>query len=655
MPPRKTATAASKSVNAGRAPAKGKSAASSRTGSTRTTAAASTRSTVTSSQTATARKKAPVKSTPSKGTTSTSSSRSTTTAKDRAKAAKDQAKAAKDKAKATAAKKAHREQEQLAERRRAYAQAHANVENPQAVPNAGQVYWATQLPRKRRGEVPAYDDDPGDAGPHKKRVLIDRHTGLPRAVATGAPWETNRKLERPPNPLRAPDKKAGHDVGGAELRRMGMLARLPFEIRDEVLRYVVIWPRDIPVMQRWAVVFRRGGPRLCLGILRTCKALHTQGLRLLYGENVFSYLMKDPRAAEAGTETVMSKVFRDQNSGCTIPFVRYGHLIKRVAIVIEAGRMHPKNSELQLNFAKALGAFLQGSNLFRLHTLTLELPAYTRRDLEWPRAINASQDDVPVCDYFGPATPIRRALLDMPMQWLRVIATRKDGSVYEHVVDTRYLAKQREMEQEVRLSGSNNKGNNAAVGPSDVPVMQAFWANQVRRARGKLNNLTWRLEGLALEPDRAVDELHLWRPLGMRELEERARSAARVGADEYGTGGLRSLPSSWREGSTLTARSARRSRRTASAALSVVSEATSGASSRSRQGQNQGLTQQWLEEIVEENPNGAGQGDEAEDEEDDEEEQEQEEEEEDEADEEDEEDEDDGDKLFVPEGVPKPV
>ncbi|KAJ2974473.1 hypothetical protein NUW58_g8648 [Xylaria curta] len=83
--------------------------------------------------------------------------------------------------------------------------------------------------------------------------------------------------------------------------------------------------------------------------------------------------------------------------------------------------------------------------------------------------------------------------------------------------------------------------------------MEKRWKRQVKSAVAGLKNLSWRIQGLALFPDRVV-ELGLWRPVDI---------LASCGLRNHRELGFVSLPSDYRESSFSTGTRPRRGRTTA--------------------------------------------------------------------------------------------
>lgn len=77
-----------------------------------------------------------------------------------------------------------------------------------------------------------------------------------------------------------------------------MLFKLSAELRLFILRELLIVDRPVVVYGGWRLAHRHRSARglsLCAAILRTNKCLNAEGNTVLYGENTFLYLLRDPK------------------------------------------------------------------------------------------------------------------------------------------------------------------------------------------------------------------------------------------------------------------------------------------------------------------------------------------------------------------------
>ncbi|KAI0119961.1 hypothetical protein GGR51DRAFT_567882 [Nemania sp. FL0031] len=433
-------------------------------------------------------------------------------------------------------------------------------ERPSQLEDDGFIVETTLFPKKRPA-YPSYDESPkkrrkGKAGKAGKELQAEKR-------ARRAPWEKDARLKKPPPP---PDSPVGTFPRDQDpIDALGRFSQLPTEIRDEILRYILLWPHEIAVFSGWGRVFPRSRPRLDLAVMYTCRVLRDQGLSILFGENTFTYDSRDPVASHGHTNPVMEKVFGNS----VVPINEHGHLIRYIKIKVHRSRVH--FSEHRQTFESAILKFLPGGGLTQaanLHTLTLEVPAECNRDLQSTSKTRRA-DEVPICQYLRNGSRISDALFKLRVQWVRVLAWDKFGECWETKVDMRNFVKDEQMRLEyMTLNGekhSSADGDNDLNIPrdpiaadryrtKDVEAMQKRWDDRVKNAVGKLRSLAWRIEGLALDPDRAIYELGLWKHVTPPK-------GGGPGSDDRRE--LASLPSDYHEHSYSTRSSSGRSRKTA--------------------------------------------------------------------------------------------
>lgn len=314
--------------------------------------------------------------------------------------------------------------------------------------------------------------------------------------------------------------EAGDSPRSDPIASMGMLRRVPAEVRDEIFRYLLLWSHDIRVLRVWSLVYPRTRPRLSLSLLRTCEVFRRQGIRILYGENRFEYLIRDPAETDdAAMSYSMAHVFEN----CNLHIDRYGHLIRHIRIIVEANRMSPRHIEC---FVRSVAKFGPNNSLLvpaNLRSVTIEVPAVTQRDLDGYFAyggITIGDDDDGDATRNPRDVPIRRffndravdALEKLNTQFIRILAADRRGRSFEYVIDMRYhVGDRRRKRRSSRLIGMSrsaktNKDDDVA---GDV-VMRHTREKLTRAAILHLRNLPFALELLALYPRRAVYMWRLW-------------------------------------------------------------------------------------------------------------------------------------------------
>lgn len=357
----------------------------------------------------------------------------------------------------------------------------------------------------------------------------------------------NTRSIRTPRPKETPAPKGalvGASTSGQDhVPTLGPLIGLPTEIRDEILRYILIWPEDIMLFCGWTRVFPRSRPRLDLSILYTCRLLRDQGLRILYGENQFAYHSRDPRLSHSHSAPVLEKVFIDG----MVPIDKYGHLVRYIVLKMDASRIC--QSQNRQNLEKAILKFLPCGGLAHppnIHTVTLDIPAQCSSDPRaWSRKLfNKEESSIPdevrspesyevlICRSLQRGSRIHNAILKIQAQWVRVLARDYRGLCWETKIDMRYYAKDEHMKHEHMALRRNEKkwwdmldntddrdhqenkaGSDTDYRPKDVQAMEKLWDREVRKAVARLGNLSKHVEALATEQLGPASERKYWKLL----------------------------------------------------------------------------------------------------------------------------------------------
>ncbi|KAH8652424.1 hypothetical protein BX600DRAFT_553805 [Xylariales sp. PMI_506] len=285
---------------------------------------------------------------------------------------------------------------------------------------------------------------------------------------------------------------------GAKLRdpiaALGTFAMLPAEIREMVFRNLLVHQGDIRVLRGWSLIYPRSRPRLDTALMCTCRAFYRQGVRILYGENSFVYLLRDPSEDHQDTDLVVQHVY----DSARLPIDRHGHLLRNIRVVVEANRM--RLFDLRQNLPMALQKFLPdrigiAGNLripAQLHTVTIQLPAQTRVALGMRQETGAPPHSVPAAEWFREDSNVLRALMRINCQFIRIVATDKDGETYEAIVDRRSHFKQ--------MGTAEGRYD---VWATDVDMLRTRHGDSVR-SRGRLMSLYYWLGRLVEDPETAV-------------------------------------------------------------------------------------------------------------------------------------------------------
>ncbi|KAI0852400.1 hypothetical protein F5Y00DRAFT_273817 [Daldinia vernicosa] len=349
----------------------------------------------------------------------------------------------------------------------------------------------TQRTTRKRSANAAYDDCD-----RSKRPKILKNGSI-KKVSRLFPWEKDKNLEQPPSldTLRLENPTS--------VEAMGTLNRLPTEVRDDILRYILVSPRDIAVFRGWTRVYGRRGPKLDLAILYTCRALWLEGLRILFGENTFLYDIRDPPEHLEMTERIMSRVFLKDK----IPIDKYGHLMRHIKINVPVNRL---NSTVVSNFCSAIRKFVPGHGLAEpahLHTLTLKIPAVQVKNMGFNNGIE-DRNEVPAARLFNHFTTTRESLMLLNVQYLRILATDSDANLYENIIDLRYHYKQKQAQDDK---------NGVVV--KDAVGAEAYFKKQVKSAKSQVYMLETAIETLARLCPKGRDSMSSehWKFLGQEK------------------------------------------------------------------------------------------------------------------------------------------
>ncbi len=222
---------------------------------------------------------------------------------------------------------------------------------------------------------------------------------------------------------------------------------LPRTVRNSNYRLVLRSDRPVPVSSDWCEVPDRTRTGLEPAILRACRKTASEGMRVLYGENTFSYhLRKGPVGAD--------EELRDITNTRHLYLAKHAHLLRKFEIV--AGPTCTK-TEHRDRLAAAVRKIPAKA---RLDVLTLRLspmrviktplavvldrsaaqPAREHGALTDCIEVEDSTTEVSMASFFDPDLPRGpvRALLQAPTQELELVVHRKHRHVSR--IDTRFLA-----------------------------------------------------------------------------------------------------------------------------------------------------------------------------------------------------------------------
>lgn len=136
--------------------------------------------------------------------------------------------------------------------------------------------------------------------------------------------------------------------------------KLPVEVRNRIYRCLLVSKKPIHVQKLWSQKARantRRSPRkrgvapeklfetqaeelIDTRVLRICRQTHLEGARILYGENRFLYMLRDPKAVDAALGFSNFRVGPASSSAgiAEINFGKYCHLFRHMAVELEPNR-----------------------------------------------------------------------------------------------------------------------------------------------------------------------------------------------------------------------------------------------------------------------------------------------------------------------------
>ncbi|KAI1876513.1 hypothetical protein JX265_004039 [Neoarthrinium moseri] len=271
---------------------------------------------------------------------------------------------------------------------------------------------------------------------------------------------------------------------------MGMFARLPAEIRDEIFRHLLVHHNDIKVLEKWTLVFPRSRPNLDLGLLRACRIFYLQGVRILYGENTFTYRTRDIADNKEEKGIVEKHVYSHDR----IPIERHGHLFRNIRIAVEANRLWGFDGRRVL--PEALQKFLPESIPAALHTVTIELPAQTRAMLNMNRDSGTRKGEVPTASWFRCDSPVLKTLERLNCQFIRILAYDKERNYYSAVIDRR-----------PHFTQMNADEGKYHMWAHDAVILGRRKAQSIQ-ARATLGTMRYWIERLVIDPQAVVRPGH---------------------------------------------------------------------------------------------------------------------------------------------------
>ncbi|KAK4104866.1 hypothetical protein N658DRAFT_492965 [Parathielavia hyrcaniae] len=230
---------------------------------------------------------------------------------------------------------------------------------------------------------------------------------------------------------------------------------LATEIRDKIYRHLLVSAKPVQVQRLWEELGRRISPRNLPGgdissvprdprILTVCRRTAEEGARILYSENTFIYILRDPEVVEnAGNAGVRrsqrgrNRKEQERSSTKVINLERYGHLIRHLAIELQ-------NNRTETSYEKLMSAALEtlipaGSprlpspprppcGPIHLHTLAITVSPLFMTSQRAARAAGLGNQDavlhegrfLSMVNFFSRGAPVLKALQRVNVDFLRI-------------------------------------------------------------------------------------------------------------------------------------------------------------------------------------------------------------------------------------------
>lgn len=258
------------------------------------------------------------------------------------------------------------------------------------------------------------------------------------------------------------------------------LLKLPFEVREKILRHLLVSDKPVYVRRLWTEKVRttrrstRGRGHcgrsegmsehtINTAILRTCCQMLAEGTLLLYSQNQFVYLLRDPFHAEVDFAPMIAEVQNESSKEAVgrgkrkrkldsqvtagsyglyqINMAKYGHLLRHLSIELEPNRSGQEYRELMEKALDVLASFdRRGQCLLAgqvvhgntprifLHTLTITVSPEHDKDQRTRRRskgspINKQETATPyssAIELFSGKSSVMHALCRIDTQFLRV-------------------------------------------------------------------------------------------------------------------------------------------------------------------------------------------------------------------------------------------
>ncbi|KAL2152475.1 hypothetical protein VTH82DRAFT_5659 [Thermothelomyces myriococcoides] len=227
---------------------------------------------------------------------------------------------------------------------------------------------------------------------------------------------------------------------------------LATEIRDKIYRHLLVSPKPIHVQHLWTEPARRSTRRGRQGddiqastidtkILAVCRRTALEGTRVLYSENTFFYLLRDPEVVWSSNngrrnQRVAGRSQRERN-GSGINLAKYGHLIRHMVIELEPNRTETSYEKLMSAALESLAPATAESlpspprpvcRPIYLHTLTITVSPLLQSGHRTMHSSGPNSHDVAgregrfltTVGFFNKGSPVLKALQRLKTDFLRI-------------------------------------------------------------------------------------------------------------------------------------------------------------------------------------------------------------------------------------------
>ncbi|KAI3575241.1 hypothetical protein IWW34DRAFT_93129 [Fusarium oxysporum f. sp. albedinis] len=212
-------------------------------------------------------------------------------------------------------------------------------------------------------------------------------------------------------------------------RRLSFMG-LPAEVREQIYRGLLVSSKPIPVYSSWRRVYQREKPGLDISILMVSKKVFVEARGVMYGENIFLYLLRDAPTQYHEVANIQDLVnddiyvpepgMRDQENIAnrdtdplalpihepgTIDTAKYAQYFRFITVKADSSRSTPSTKEFMVDAIKMFAKTPYNANI---HTLKIIIsPSFKHGKFTF-------------VDFFEPASELMVALKSLPCEIIHV-------------------------------------------------------------------------------------------------------------------------------------------------------------------------------------------------------------------------------------------